>query len=565
MGNFYVGSYLEMHTTILGWMLYDNMADIIYVTGLWTIPFIWIVLKGWIESVTNTDDRPAPALSLRRVGYQLFESAFWFLLTFMPAMAVLPAEMKFTPKPTFTDLNPGTVTGASDPTTYADTFAQVTRSGGAQAPAWWVLVMKVSGGINKAVIDSLPKTPDIRSAQQQLSIANIPDPALAAEVQRFYSECYLPARNKYAEFTTSRDLAQSSIATTTPLLLAKYGVQDLEWMGSRILIETPGLYLPCPAPDACGESLQAQRPVSGWYYDPTRDTYAEPDILAGTPGKPYCNEWWNDGAVGIQNKILALDTKQDGFWSNMPGFVKSLAGWTQQEQTDARVRNILNNAGAESNRLTSAGALPYQYAQEGTVGGLLSTLASGAGTAVFYTLFSVTVKGIIASLPIIQALLVMMLYAFLPWFLLFSGYTTVGMVTATLVMFTFWFLHAIWSIAFWADQMAIQSIFGDSSQSMWSYLSSGDFWKTGGANLTQRMLVDIATMSLYLGMPVFWFSLMGWAGVHSAMAIRAATDSLAGSGTPTSQAASTGGRIASGPISSGVSKVPGGSSIGRKI
>jgi len=51
-----------------------------------------------------------------------------------------------------------------------------------------------------------------------------------------------------------------------------------------------------------------------------------------------------------------------------------------------------------------------------------------------------------------------------------------------------------------------------------------------GEHDLKRMLLNMITTSLYLGLPLLWSAMMAWAGMHIGRSIAAATSPLARSG-----------------------------------
>jgi hypothetical protein len=61
-----------------------------------------------------------------------------------------------------------------------------------------------------------------------------------------------------------------------------------------------------------------------------------------------------------------------------------------------------------------------------------------------------------------------------------------------------------------------------------------------GEHDSKRMLLNMITTSLYLGLPLLWSGMMAWAGVHVGRSIEAATIPLR---APAGEAGAQGGRI----------------------
>ena len=105
----------------------------------------------------------------------------------------------------------------------------------------------------------------------------------SAEVNDFFSQCYVPARSKYQ--------AQRPDMPAITAILGTYGADDPDWMGSHVYCDTAGYY----------DTLRPTSPIIGWTYNAARDTEYDPTSPPAW-GKPYCKQWWEDGAIGLRDK-----------------------------------------------------------------------------------------------------------------------------------------------------------------------------------------------------------------------------------------------------------------------
>ena len=101
------------------------------------------------------------------------------------------------------------------------------------------------------------------------NLATMADPRLRQEVSDFFSQCYIPARSKYQ--------AERPNTAAISGLLATYGSDDPDWVGSHVYRDTP-----CYC-----DTLHPASQITGWAYNAARDTEYDP---ASPPawGKPYC-------------------------------------------------------------------------------------------------------------------------------------------------------------------------------------------------------------------------------------------------------------------------------------
>ncbi len=102
------------------------------------------------------------------------------------------------------------------------------------------------------------------------------------------------------------------------------------------------------------------------------------------------------------------------------------------------------------------------------------------------------------SAPIIQALLLLMVYTFLPLALVFTSYRAGSFISAAIIIFSLIFWTFIWHLVSWTDSALMTALYGDS----WFSHQSPN-----------AMLVDMMVGVLIIVAPLFWFSFMGSMGI----------------------------------------------------
>ncbi len=498
-----VDSYLELFTTLYGWTFYNIVWEVLVATGIVFLPFLGILIDHWREPAEGGEFGTAPALSLRRMEIQLFIALLVVVLAGQPgALTPLDASMlRYTPPPTLLQPTPPTATPSAPQSTFGTTgFAGSPAS--VHLPVWWYGVLAMTSGINHAVVEGLPSAFDLRTYEQQARLATIADPALRSEASDFFSQCYVPARSRYQHERP----ANPAVAA----LLASYGAQDPDWMGSHVYRETAGYYA----------SLRPARPVPGWRFDPVRDTEYDP---ASPPlwGKPWCKQWWEEGTIGLRRKLIEqADLTSSGFSGLVVRVAPALA---HEQHLDTVARTVLANAPPvwSSNDLVrnNSGHTGWLGATEQWLKG---GLAAG-GIVAASALFSVTVTTVLQALPMVQAVLLLGIYALLPMVVVLSRYSLAMMVTGALAIFTVKFWSVLWYLALWVDQNLILSMYPDVNVFLQVFANPGE-------HDLKRMLLNMITTSLYLGLPLLWSAMMAWAGVHIGRSISAATSPLSRGG-----------------------------------
>tara|TARA_R110002096_G_scaffold348189_7_gene541464 strand:- start:8147 stop:9718 length:1572 start_codon:yes stop_codon:yes gene_type:complete len=516
-----VDSYLELFTTLFGWAFYGILWDVLLGTGIVFLPFLGILIDNWREPAEGGEFGTVTGLSLRRMELELFVALLVVVLAGQPA-ALTPlnaAALEYTPPPTLIDPTPSAATVAAPQSTYGSsgfTGSPATVN----IPVWWYAVLSMTSGFNHAVVEGLPSAADMRTFEQQARLATIADPRLRQEVSDFFSQCYIPARSKYQ--------AQRPSTPAISTLLTTHGQDDPDWMGSHVYRNTAGYY----------DTLRPTTQITGWAFNAARDTEYE---AAAPPawGKPYCKDWWEDGSIGLQEKLIS---EADATAAGLSGLVVAIAPTlASEQQTDAVAKTVLANSPPtwSNNDLVThnAGSTGLLNTAENVAKG---GLAAG-GAVVASALFSVTMTAILQGLPMVQAVLLLGIYALLPMIVVLSRYSVSMMVVGAMAIFTVKFWSVLWHLALWVDQNLIASMYPDVNIFLQIFANPGE-------HDTKRMLLNMITTSLYLGLPLLWSGMMVWAGVKVGRSIDAATSPLK---TPTQDAGRQGGAIGKGLVAKG--------------
>src|SRR5690606_32889208 len=109
--------------------------------------------------------------------------------------------------------------------------------------------------------------------------------------------------------------------------------------------------------------------------------------------------------------------------------------------------------------------------------------------------------------PMVQALMLLSIYALLPMIVVLSRYSLAMMVTGAMAIFTVKFWTVLWYLAMWVDQNLISSMYPDANILLQIFANPGE-------HDAKRMMLNMITTSLYLGLPILWSGMMAWAGIH---------------------------------------------------
>lgn len=479
-------SYVEIFTTILGWHFYNVLWDILASTGLVLLPFVGIVIDNWREAFVGDDRGSSAAYGIRAMAMEIFVAMFVLVLAVIPSAGtpIMRSALSYTPRATTVDPTPTTVTGANTGSTYDSTIAMGPSQ--VNVPVWWYAVLRVSSGINRAVITGLGMNVDgLREIAEQSRLASADDSQLRSMVRRFYAECFTPARSVFQK-SEATPAIQNALAT--------YGADDTEWAGSRAFQADGRLY---PA-------MHAASAVTGFALDPVNDA----DQVGGaTPpqwGRPSCLQWWTDGANGVRAKLVAAANSTSKLG---PVLEKLVTGVPADRRDDLIAQTMLDRI---SFSVPSDPALQREDWVRGGMQNAISTVGGGGMYA--FTFISMSV--VRPSLPYVQALALMGVFMFLAPAMVISRFSLATIMQGALLVFSIKFWSVMWYVVDVLDDKLIRTLYPE-AESLTSMLTS--FFTRSDFN--KALLLNLVIMGMYLMLPAIWTAVMAIAGVRMGSAI----------------------------------------------
>ncbi len=468
-----VQSYPELYTMLMGWNLYDQIWGLLSQSGLAYLPFIGIVLRNMAQPYTSQETKDAGSTSLRRMEIDFIGTLLFIFFGVSPAFSLNPSLVSYTPLCPV-DGKSETVHPGNTGTTYDSAFTLPTTE--TRVPIWWYAVMAMSEGITSAANTMVACVPNLRSMVTQADMARITDTELKQEVADFEKDCYIPARTQYqADLHTNANTL--SVINSD---ISEYGEDDTEWAGSRGFNQT---YY---------QNQKASKPVKGFVYDASQDINA--DTNEDNPpayGTPTCYQWWNDSANGLKTRLE--NVMPTTFWNQFPAKMGD-----ERTRGDLLKQIIFNNTGYDKAN-NMVGDIGYSH------------LAAGLGQWFQQLNTYPKLYAAAESAPVIQALLLLMVYAFLPLALVFAGYKPGAFISGAVIVFSLIFWSFIWHLVSWTDTALMNALYGNS------------WFSHQSPNAT---LVDMITGSLIIIAPLFWFSFMGSMGVTVGNLVAEAFNSL---------------------------------------
>ncbi|MBK5944798.1 conjugal transfer protein TraG N-terminal domain-containing protein [Halorhodospira halophila] len=507
---------LEAFTLVFAWMQYETIWEILTGTGIAYIPFLVFLVQAFSDAYTGMEAKAGAKRSVHAMELRIIMAFSVVVLAAQPMIELQTSVLEYE-DPCGTNSDPAD-------TPYHDVFDNYITP--AQVPAWWYGTLAIGSGITGAAIDGLGCPKDYVQTRLDFDRQRINDEQVAAEVEQFVEDCFIPARSRY----------QRERPDVDPLL-DDYGEDDPQYIGSYVYLNT---YY---------QRYQASKPVEGWDYEEQRSGAYYDDNHPPPHGRPYCHEWWTGNAdVGLDGPGLReriLEQMEPGFWDRLHEVWADFADGTEQyEVEDAMIQRIIQNE-ASSAPIASADLVATdETAGQGLHERVFSTVAVGLGTAWYDTVeHGPMMYTIRSAAPMIQSFLLMGIIMLLPFLLIISLYSwqTVFVATFGIVLIKVW--DYLWSVSIWLEENMVRAMHPDTL----SYLAAsnvGNLLSPDGG--TQGTMLMIITGLLHIGLPLVFTTLMGWGGYKALNQINAASSSTTGSvqnaGTRSGQGAINEGR-----------------------
>ena len=530
----YVGSYLEFYSTLYGLKAGEQFFGLFWNLGLFKLPFAVMAIVCFWEGAMRGGHEGAWH-AVKSLGYRFAVMYFALLLFAWPAGKLTLGELKYAVPAQFdTATEPrvdiGILEAAAAQTHGSRGFKLDGEHMDIRVPIVPRLAMMLGHGLSRATTKVLPDQLSMRLLDQGMAHLNIGDPTLKNNIIQFNQQCYIPAVNKWQTFWAETGKPGDLVTREE-----KWKLTDVGWLGSRILLETNGLYKPCTNPIVCGSSLQASTPVSGFSYNTARDGVTPTYSTGPSPnGRPYCDQWWNDIKSKVYSHINGNDLAQS--ITKIMGNSGVLAwygvtAFSPYERDEQLVRWALarNNVEAYSDDLAySTGKVKYD--------GVVKAISNAATEAIAWT-------GEVASQPfasaetlvlnnmaqIIQSFVLLVLYLLLPFVALFSGLNIRVMATYCILILSVIGWQIWWTIVMWIDANLLISMYPD-----------GQMLATFGEDLgSKRLLIDRVTNGAAQYGPPVWSFILTFAGYQGIGALDGLTRQMQQDAKQTAKAVAT--------------------------
>ena len=484
-----VDSYLEIYTTLYGWFFANLLLQPFIATGIYLLPVLFNMVGAFLDAHKDGFDGETAARMIRTIEGTIFIFLFMFIFCVkpwsIPATSLSRIGLTYTPAATVIDPAPVTVTGADTHSTYDTTLGS--RADVAAVPPWWMMVMLVSSGISTTVRSEIQTgMADMRTLHYLAATARVSDITLRMDMQRFYTDCFVPSRSRFL-----RTLPPSPEAAAA---LAQYGSNDVDWIGSHVYRDDPEFY----------QRYWAVDPVVGFIFN--INNYADSDLNEGeTPpawGRPSCKQWWEADVVGLRAKMA----RHVGWPVGSPTQLgTALANLNPLMSEDERMDNLARLAYVkdEPRYIDPAAILGNDRRWYDSAAAAPGELLGVVGTGWEWAKFNASLMPLINLFLMVQPMILMAMYMLLPLAVIFSGYSPKMFVTGAVAIFTVKFWVVLWTIARWLDDHLIRALNEPDL-----FVSLFDIADHG----FKRAILNILLVTMFFGMPLLWTAMMGWAG-----------------------------------------------------
>ena len=484
-----VHSYFELATTLIGWHVANSIAEVLVKSGLVLLPLGILIWRNWSEPMRSQSMREAAAVSLRRMELDALIACVVIVLAFLPAVPVSRTDIRF--EEPYND----TPTHAQAPNLpYGINSDSVL---GIRIPVLWWLVYHASALFTDQVVSAIDKLDDpaiLRASLLRIAQLTIDDEKLIAEIRRFRIDCFEPSLAKYQR------------APNPPKVNNNF--EAVDWLGSEIFLETEGYYRACSDVQRCGTGYGATLPVIGWPARPGQDAILH---------QPQCDAWWNDEQLGLRARLVENLIEQ-GPWlqsfidrmekkmqdpqvrANNPYLVRHMVDRILRRMLNQVPRNMVVRADREPGIfIFNPGAPSFDWVQQ---------LIASFGALMLSALMHIMMELILIGLPMLQALMLMLLYMALPLAVPYAVLQPGIIVRAVVLLFSLRFLSALWAVAEFLDEKLLRTMYPD-------WLA----FEFGGSGTVADVVLGLITLTAYLTLPVAWFLLMGAISSRTSMAL----------------------------------------------
>lgn len=498
-------TYLEIYTLMFGWNMYEAIWDVLVGTGLALIPFIVAVVSTFKENYSSGKANE----TVKSMETTLLGMILVLMLCVIPYKNMSTTLSGVRYEVTVQDC--GTASNTNTPSSTASGNGDNTQTGfdstmsdlqtwQVHKPVAWTLVETVSTAISHTSIKSMTCVNNYEFMLMRIANVTIQDETLRNDIQNFYEACYKPALNKY-KTNPPVDINGNPIVLTN---VEPY--EDIDWMGSRILLGSPNAYY------RDEELYVSNYENKGFQRQPT---WRKSDASHQTGVHPYCDEvwlgersatgWLNAGGDGLRERILddiPVDEVGDivDDWKTWGAGVFSRQNDPDEIKEDMILKLILDNNHSDLTAATQLDMTNNFDANKSFLSQLwddttqVGNVLTGANEFLQANAIQQMFK---TAAPMLLAMFQMIVVIAAPFVMIFGNYSFSSFFALAVTWFSLEFINVIWAAAYWFDNRILQI-----------YATNAEFFD----EMTNSFLIRIVSMSSILILPMIWLSIMAMAG-----------------------------------------------------
>lgn len=180
-------SYLEAFLSVYGWMMYNVLYELFAMLWLIFLPFMRLAYTTFIDTVADANNRAAE-LKRSIIAFIAMLFAMFLALVPMDSMKIKDSTVNSVCIPAGSKIN-------IDSNELIETFKfNINESG--KVPLLPSLVMRLASGTNNVIYNAIPCTVSVNNFAGVIQTAEITNPELQKEVERFEQECIVPAETR---------------------------------------------------------------------------------------------------------------------------------------------------------------------------------------------------------------------------------------------------------------------------------------------------------------------------------------------------------------------------------
>ncbi|GBQ20317.1 TraG-like protein [Gluconacetobacter sacchari DSM 12717] len=477
----YTTDYLDYYLTLVGWLVSNGIWNTLVTSGVFALPFVSIIIQEWLRArAEGADEGNKGVLSSMRIENRVFVAIVVIMFAGIPFIPVSLSTIQFD-----TTRSQQCQVSAPQPssTGWATSYTALNNQS-ALVPVWWFFMHAISKAITGAAVAAIPCGTDLQQIRMDVNATRINDPVLAQEVADFTHDCYGPARAKL--FMNRPALSDSQM-------------NDVTWIGSSYFTSTSGFY----------DSYHSETPRTAWPYDSTRDAGLAQVSSGG--GYPTCKQWWSDGSQGLRGRILAQVD---------PGLLSRIGKWAGFLSQDDVNNSVIRTVVSPRQQIMNQGQVYSDYG--GQIGMTLPNVVSrgvgDVGLAVGATGFFPAMDAVRQALPMVLSMLKMALVICIPLVLVVGTYELKAVMAVSCVEFALFFVDFWFQLARWIDSTILDALYGSGVSTISPHVNFDPL--IGLNNAFGDMLLNFVMATMFIVLPTFWVSALGWVGIRAGTALQ---------------------------------------------